>query len=43
LDSRLKNFNQTAENPNSSPAYFGVSESFDRKKQLSLLDRDLHF
>jgi hypothetical protein len=39
----LKVINKSVDNPNSSPAYFGINESFDRRKQLNVLDKHLNF
>lgn len=35
--------NQTVDNVTPSPAFVGLTESFDRKKQITLIDRHLHF
>lgn len=39
----MKVINKSVDNPNSSPAYFGINESFDRRKQLNVLDKHLNF
>lgn len=43
MDERLRSLNQTVENVTPSPAYLGLAESFDRRKQMSAIDRHLHF
>lgn len=42
IDDKLKGINQSVDKMNSSPAYLGlVNQSFDRKRQLSLVDKHL--
>lgn len=42
IDEKIKGINQSVDKINSSPAYFGIdNESFDRKRQLSLIDKHL--
>ena len=44
IDDKLKGINKGIQNISPSPAYLGiVNESFDRKTQMYIVDKNLHF